>query len=114
MDWIKNNFKQAILIALLTVVLSTVGSIVVYSFTKHEDQLDKSASVEYVDKKCEDTRTYIDKQNILQDERMTRIQTDVNKKADKDDFDKLYDLALQTNRIVIEIAREKGLKVEPK
>lgn len=110
MDWIKNNFKQAILIALLTVVLSTVGSIIVYSVTNHEDRLQRAAPIEYVDKKCEDTRIYIDKQDGLLNERLGRVQESLNTKADQSDYDKLYQKTEENNRILIDIALKMGIK----
>jgi len=81
MDWIKKNWAQTILVAFITVVFSTVGSVIVYSSTKKVDKINNSASTEYVDKKAGELKTYVDVQD-------NEIKVDVQRledtKADKD------------------------------
>lgn len=80
MDWIKKNIWQSLLIAFITVVFSTVGSVIVYSSTKRADKVNNSASTEYVDKKTGELKVYVDVQD-------TEIKSDVRRledtKADK-------------------------------
>lgn len=103
MEWIKNNFKQAVLIALLTVFLSTIGSIFVFTFSQKEAKLDGAASIEYVEKSVGDLKIYTDTQDNALTQRMNRIQDVQNTKVDQNDFDKLYLKTEENNRLLIEI-----------
>jgi hypothetical protein len=103
MEWLKNNFKQAVLITFLTVFLSTIGSIIVFTFSNKETRLQGAASVEYVDKKDVDLKLYIDTKDDNITLRMDRIQAIQNTKADKDDFDKVYQKCEENNKLLIEV-----------
>jgi len=81
MDWIKKNLWQTLLVAFITVVFSTVGSVIVYSSTKKADKLENSASTEYVNQETGKLKVYIDVNN---DELKSDIRRLEDTKADKD------------------------------
>jgi len=110
MDWFKQNFKGALIITLITVLLSLGSNFVFRSCTSQADTVSKSASINYVDDKCMQTKQYIDFQDGAIIQRMDRIQLDVGKKADKDDFDKLWQLTSENNRLLIELAAKQGIR----
>ena len=103
MEWFKNNFKQAVLIALLTVFLSTIGSLIVFSFTAKETKLDKAASIDYVNEKDHEQMIYINNQDQVITERLNRVQAIQQTKVDQSEFDKVYMKTEENNRLLIEI-----------
>jgi hypothetical protein len=111
MEWLKTNFKQTLLIGLIMAVLSVVGTVVANRISARDTTVSKSASVDYVDTKCTDTRTYIDKQDNLLNERIGRVQESLKDKADQSDYDKLYQKTEENNKLLFEVLKEiKGLK----
>lgn len=103
MDWIKKNLWQTILVALITVSLSTVGSLYVYRVTTQNQKYENAASTEYVDSNINDLKGYVNVQDNAIIKRLDRIQSVQQTKADKDYVDKLYQKTEENNRLLIEI-----------
>ena len=83
MDWIKKNIWQTLLVAFITVVFSTLGSIYVYQHSKTDMKIDSAASIEYVDRKTGETKIYIDIQDTDLRNKIIRLEDGMDKKADK-------------------------------
>lgn len=106
MDWIKNNIWQTLIVALITVVFSAVGSLYVYNYTKNTDRVENAASTDYVDKKTGDLKTYIDVQDGEIKTRMNTIDRKFDNKVDKEAFDRLCKQTDDNHDILIQILRE--------
>jgi hypothetical protein len=116
------DWKWIVFITFLASVLSLGGNFIFRSCANQADTVNKSASIEYVDKKETSIKGYIDTQDnaIITDAadkcnitnaRMDRMQAQITGKADKDDFDKLWNLAIKNNDILMQIAIKNGIKV---
>lgn len=103
MDWIKKNIWQTLLVAAITVLFSTFGSLYVYQASTSANKVDKAASIEYVDQKHNEQKIYIDEQDNAIIQRMDRIQAVQLTKADQSYVDKLYQKTEENNRLLIEI-----------
>ena len=106
MEWIKNNFRQAILIALITVILSTIGSVVVYSITSRDQVLNNAASKEYVDKQD----SAINSTLKSHDDKFNRIDTKFDTKADKADIVALRATTENIWNLLVEMATENQIQ----
>ena len=102
MDWFKQNFKGALIITVVTVLLSLGANFLFRSCTMQAE----SASRQYVDDKDKSVMDYADKQDKAMTERVDRVQYDLGNKTDKDDFDKLYLKTEENNKLLIDILRE--------
>jgi len=112
MEWIKNNFRQALLIAFITVVLSTVGSLVVYSITARDAKLDKSASTEYVDEHFNQAKVYINEKCSTMNTRVTTLENTMVLKADKSDQIRMEHKIDRVYELLVEIANSKSEMVK--
>jgi len=113
--WSKRAWKIiGISFVVFNIFLTGAITFAVNAFSTREEALQGAASVTYVDGKCKDTREYLDSQdrklldyvNTQDDqavERMNRIQVDLSKKADKDDFDKVYEKCEENNKLSIKL-----------
>jgi hypothetical protein len=117
------DWKWILFITILASVLSLAGNFIFRGCTEQSDAVNKAASKEDLEKKEISIKGYIDTQdNSVRSDmndkddaatlRMDRIQLQVSSKADKDDFDKLWNLAIKNNDILIQIAIKNGIKVE--
>jgi hypothetical protein len=117
------DWKWILFITILASVLSLAGNFIFRGCTEQSDAVNKAASKEDLEKKEISIKGYIDTQdNSVRSDmndkddaatlRMDRIQLQVSAKADKDDFDKLWNLAIKNNDILIQIAIKNGIKVE--
>jgi hypothetical protein len=121
MGKIKDNWAWVLFITFLTACLSLGGQWVFRGCDKQATVIEKSVAADYVDKKNEALQTYVDNQDNairstisegcnITTARMDRIQLQLNTKADKDDFDKLWQLTNENNRLLIELAAKQGIK----
>jgi hypothetical protein len=102
MDFFKTNFKAALFLTVLTVILSLGANFVFRSCSMQSE----AASRDYVDTQDDGVLNYVDKQDGIITERVDRVQRGLNDKADKDDFDKLYLKTEENNKLLIDILRE--------
>jgi hypothetical protein len=119
------DWKWIVFITFLASVLSLGGNFIFRSCANQADTVNKSASIEYVDKTKSELKIYTDfqdgeiKANMTEQcnvttSRMDRMQAQITSKADKDDFDKLWNLAIKNNDILMQIAIKNGIKVDDK
>jgi len=106
MDWIKANLRQTLIIALITMVFSTIGSIFVYSFTSREEKLGKAASIEYVN----DRDAELNSKLCLHDEHFIRLEDQIDTKADKVDMIAVQATVNDIYKLLLAMATEKQLK----
>lgn len=108
------TWKAMVMITILSVGLSTVSSLMVQCTAMRATTIQGAASVEYVNDENtkqddytreQDTKNkeYIDVVNSTTNSRLDRVQVDLSRKADKDDFDKVYQKCEENNRLSIEI-----------
>jgi competence CoiA-like predicted nuclease len=103
MDWIKKNLWQTLLVAAITVLFSTLGSVFVYHYSTDATKVDKAASIDLVELKHSEQKIYIDEKDNAIIQRMDRIQAVQLTKADQSYVDKLYQKTEENNRLLIEI-----------
>lgn len=112
--WSKKTWKLIWTgIVILNIFVSGLVTFTVNAFSSREATLQGAAPIPYVDKsvndaKCTfnqrltDERTYTDSQDNKATERMNRIQQGMETKADKDDYDKVWNLLMENNRKIDE------------
>jgi hypothetical protein len=116
MGKIKENWAWVLFITFLAAFLTFGFQIIYRSCDRQASAAESSASVPFVEQKCVEIKDYINRQDgdlknyiDVQDgqaaERMNRIQVDMSKKADKDDFDKVYQKCEENNKLSIEILK---------
>jgi hypothetical protein len=110
MEWTKKNWKIALIIAVFNILLSGIVAFTVNAFSQREEALQGAAPITYVDKKCEDTRIYIDKQDGLLNERLGRVQDQVNIKADKTDVTAMRTTIDNMFNLMLQMATDKQIK----
>jgi hypothetical protein len=124
MGKIKENWAWVLFITFLAAFLTFGFQIIYRSCDRQASAAESSASVPFVEQKCVeikdyinrqdgDLKNYIDVQDAQSTERMNRIQVEIGKKADQNDFDRLWNLAIKNNDILIQIAIKNGIKVSP-
>jgi hypothetical protein len=106
MEWTKKTWQIALIITVANLLLSGMIAFAVNALSAREKTLQGAATVTYVDSQDANQKCYIDKQDNTATERMNRIQTEVNLKADKDDFDKVYQMGMDNNKLLIDILKE--------
>ena len=102
MGKIKDNWQLAV----FTVVITILGSGVWTYFQNRDKSIDGAATIEYVDKQHEDQKIYIDEQDKHIWTEMNRIENVQQTKVDQNEFDKLYNLVIENNKLSIEILKE--------
>ena len=105
MDWIKQNIWQTLIVALITVVFSTIGSLYIYRATKKTDKIENAASCEYVDQKTGDLKVYIDIQDNEMKDRIEGLDNRMENKADKADIMEIRGLIKQQNDYLFQILK---------
>jgi hypothetical protein len=100
MEWIKTNWRQAIVLTLISVGLSTLGSLIVLSVTVRGQQVRGAASMEYV----KEQDSALNDRLCLHDTKFTRLEDQMDLKVDKTDFqimdkkiDNIYNLLIKMN-----------------
>ena len=99
MGKIKDNWQLAV----FTVCITILGSGIWTYFQNRDKSIDKAATVEYVDKRHDDQKTYIDEQDKAITNRLDRVQAIQATKVDQSEFDKVYQKTEENNRLLIEI-----------
>jgi hypothetical protein len=107
MDKIKDNWKLAVLITLLSVGLSTLGTLVVTSINAKNTTLNDAASVNYVDNKSTELKGYIDTQDGEMKNRICIIEDDMKGKADKSDIAEIKQILRDQNSMLFKILETK-------
>jgi len=107
MGKIKDNWQLAVFTLLITIV----GSGIWTYFQNRDSKINQGATVEYVDKRHEDQKIYIDECDNAITLRLDRVQAIQQTKADKDDVDKIFEMSkanneqlIENNRLLIDIA----------
>ena len=124
MGKIKENWAWVLFVTFLTACLS-LGSQFLFRGCDHQaTTIENAVSKDDLDKKEISIKGYVDTQdNAIKAtlatscsttiSRMDRMQKGIDAKADKDDFDKLWNLAIKNNDILMQIAIKNGIKVQP-
>ena len=99
MGKIKDNWQ----LALFTVCITILGSGIWTYFQNRDSHIDKSATVEYVDIKHNEQKIYIDEQDRDIIQRLDRVQAVQQNKADKTEVDKVYEMSVENNKLLIEV-----------
>jgi hypothetical protein len=105
MEWTKKTWQIAVIITFANLLLSGVIAFTVNAFSARETALQGAASKDYVDQQDGSTLDYVDVQDGAITNRMDRIQLQVNTKADKDDFDKVYLKCEENNKLLFEVLK---------
>jgi len=103
MDKIKDNWKLAVLITLLSVGLSTLGTLIVTSINAKSQTLNESASVNYVEAKNTELKGYIDTQDGEMKDRICIIEDDMKTKADRSDIAEIKQILREQNSMLFKI-----------
>jgi len=106
MEWTKKTWQVAMIITLCNLLLSGMIAFAVNALSTREQALQGAASTEYVDKQDNATRTYIDSQDNIISNRVGRVEVNMETKADKDDFDRLYLKTEDNNKLLIQVLKE--------
>lgn len=106
MDWIKKNIWQTILVALITVIFSTLGSLYIWHKQREVEKVQGCAPYEYVDKKTDDLKIYIDVQDLEIKSRVNNLESRQIQKAEKSDVDQIRALLQDQNRMIFELLKD--------
>jgi hypothetical protein len=106
MDWLKTNFRQGLILAVIVALMSLGSSFMFRGWTAKDDKINGAASVELVEKKQTEMKCYVNEQDQVLQKQITHIDGEVQLKTDKEDFEKLYQETKDNNKLLIEILRE--------